>query len=197
MVRRTGDTSQSAEDYAAHLDGRLNALTRVLSVIARDPAAGMDLESLVAEELLAYAAHEDGQATISGPEVLLRLRTAETFGLAVHELATNAVKYGALASSNGTVAVRWAIEQGRADGTPRLIFDWIESHPLRPVLVPRPKGFGMSMLEDVLPYELEAVTTIALRPQGLSCRIVLPLTADCVRSVSETPGGPKRSGDVP
>ncbi|WP_162559842.1 PAS domain S-box protein [Methylobacterium radiodurans] len=192
LARRTGDTSLTAEDYAAHLDGRLNALTRVLGVIGQDPGAGISLESLVAEELLTNIAHEGEQAFISGPEVLLQPRAAETFGLALHELATNAVKYGALTSAQGRVTVRWWIEGEERQGADRLIFDWVETGAQHPVLAPQPGGFGMSLLQDTLPYELEAETTIAFTPQGLACRIALPVTPRVLRSVEDARSEPLR-----
>lgn len=192
LARRTGDTSLTAEDYAAHLDGRLNALTRVLGVIARDPGAGISLESLVAEELLTNIAHEGEQAFISGPEVLLQPRAAETFGLALHELATNAVKYGALTSAKGRVTVRWWTEGEERQGAARLVFDWVETGAQQPVLAPQPGGFGMSLLQDTLPYEFEAETTIAFTPQGLTCRIALPLTPRVIRSVEDDGSEPPR-----
>lgn len=181
MARRTGDTSLTAEDYAAHLDGRLNALTRVLTMITRDPSAGISLEHLVAEELLANVAHEGEQTSISGPDVLLQPGVAETFGLALHELATNAIKYGALSAPGGRVAVRWWIESADTDAPPHLVFDWVETGNQRPVPAPRPRGFGMSLLEDQLPHELEAETRLAFTPQGFSCRITLPLMRRLVR----------------
>lgn len=192
LARRTGDTSLTAEDYAAHLDGRLNALTRVLGVIARDPGTGISLEGLVAEELLTNIAHEGEQAFISGPEVLLQPRAAETFGLALHELATNAVKYGALTSPRGRITVRWWIEDEEREGVARLVFDWVETGAQQPVPAPRPSGFGMSLLQDTLPYELEAETTIAFTPQGLTCRIAFPLTPRVIRSSEDDRSEPPR-----
>ncbi len=181
IARRTDDTSQTAEDFAAHLDGRLGAFSRVLGVITRDPAAGISLESLVAEELLAYVAREGEQASISGPEILLQPKAAETFGLALHELATNAIKYGALTSPRGRVTVRWWVESDGAEDEPRLEFDWSETGG-EPVLPPQTSGFGMNLLENTLPHALGAETVIAFTPQGLTCRITIPLTTRLVQA---------------
>ena len=121
IARRTAETSASVEDYAMHLEGRLSAFGRVQAAVTRDPSAGVGLATLVAEELLAHAAHEGKQATISGPSINLRPKAAETFALAVHELTTNAVKYGALSKSDGRVRIGWRIKQ--AEGAPILLFD--------------------------------------------------------------------------
>ena len=175
IAQRTGETSQSVADYAMHLDGRLNAFSRVESAIAGDPGAGIDLESLVADELLASIAHEGEQAHISGPAVLLQPRAATTFGLALHELATNAIKFGALSRPGGQVSVTWWIEEAVDGGVSRLLFEWTETGGQRPVLAPRPRGFGMNMLERTLPFELDAETTLAFAARGVTCRIILPL----------------------
>src|SRR3712207_5418388 len=105
IARRTGETSTTVEDYAMHLDGRLNAFARTQALVTRDPEAGVDLEYLVADELLAYHAKEADQVRISGPPIRLQPKAAETLGLAVHELATNAVKHGALRARQGRVEV--------------------------------------------------------------------------------------------
>jgi two-component system CheB/CheR fusion protein len=103
-ARRTAETSTTVEDFAAHLEGRLAALGRVQATVTRDPASGVSLATLVAEELLAHAAHEGEQATISCPTIKLRPKAAETLALAVHELSANAVKDGALSKTIGRVA---------------------------------------------------------------------------------------------
>jgi PAS domain S-box-containing protein len=109
IARRTGDTSATVEDYAAHLQGRISSLARTQNVLTRTPGSGVNLEELVGDELLAHAVQED-QVTIGGPAVRLQGKAAETLGLALHELATNAVKYGALAVPGGGLSVTWAIE---------------------------------------------------------------------------------------
>ena len=79
IARRTGETSESVEDYAMHLDGRLDALARTQALVTRDPQAGIDLEYLVAEELLAHAAHEGEQVTIAGPPIRLKAEGGREF----------------------------------------------------------------------------------------------------------------------
>src|SRR3712207_1903194 len=122
IARRTAETSASVEDYAMHLDGRLNAFARTQAILTRNPAAGVDLAYIIAEELLSYDAHEGRQVSISGPSVRLQPAAAETFALAVHELATNAVKYGALSSPEGRIGVHWRYAD--AASPPQLTFQW-------------------------------------------------------------------------
>jgi two-component system, chemotaxis family, CheB/CheR fusion protein len=174
IARRTAETSDSVDDYAMHLDGRLNAFARTQAFVTRNPAAGVDLETLVAEELVSYHAHEGEQVSISGPPVRLCAKPAETFALAVHELATNAVKYGALSADGGRIAVSWSIEG--SDGTRDLTFAWSETGaPVAPT-APRRKGFGTELLERTLAYELGARTRLSFDPGGFRCTIEVPLT---------------------
>jgi two-component system CheB/CheR fusion protein len=174
IARRTAETSASVEDYAMHLEGRLSAFGRVQAAVTRDPSAGVGLATLVAEELLAHAAHEGKQATISGPSINLRPKAAETFALAVHELTTNAVKYGALSKSDGRVRIGWRIKQ--AEGAPILLFDWKETGSPANGGGPKRRGFGTELLERTLSYELKAQTSIVFGKDGLRCTIELPLT---------------------
>jgi PAS domain S-box-containing protein len=174
IVRRTVQTSTSVEDYAMHLDGRINAFARVQTAVARDPGAGLDLTGLVADELLTYAAHEGEQVRIEGPAVRLQPKAAETLGLAVHELATNALKHGALSVPHGRIRVTWRVDNGAE--MPRLVFEWKESGVADRAVKRRRQGFGTDLLERTLAYELKAQVTQAFDPDGLRCTIELPLT---------------------
>src|SRR5207244_9177512 len=95
--------SGTVAEYAMHLDGRLNAFARTQAMVTRDPEGGIDLEYLLVEELLAYNAHEGEQVRVAGPPVRFQPKAAETFALAIHELATNALKYGALSQPTGRI----------------------------------------------------------------------------------------------
>ncbi|MEH3147636.1 MAG: PAS domain-containing protein [Methylobacterium frigidaeris] len=179
IVRHSAETSGSIEEYVMHLDGRLGAVSRVQSAVIRNPAGGLSLAMLVADELLACGAHEGEQARIAGPPVLLHARAAEVVGLALHELATNAVKFGALSDPAGRIAVTWKVEP--AEPVPILVLDWVESGVALPQGYPPRRGFGLGVLEQRLPHDLDARTAVAFTPRGLACRIALPLTPRVVR----------------
>lgn len=178
IARRTGETSESVEEYAMHLDGRLNSFARTQAMVTRNPTSGVDLETLVAEELLSYHAREGEQVRISGPPLRLCSKAAETFALAVHELATNAVKYGALSGRNGRVDIAWTIRA--SNGERRLDFEWKESGVTLDGEGPSRQGFGTELLERSLPYELGATSTLAFQGDGIRCTIVVPLNARIV-----------------
>jgi len=172
IARRSAQTSTTVEEYAMHLDGRLSAFARTQAFVTRDPEAGVDLEYMVVEELLAYHAREGEQLQVSGPAIRLQLKPAETLALALHELATNAVKYGALSKPDGQVAVTWQID--RSDGTPQLVIEWLERNGPK-VGEPSRRGFGSELLEQTLAFELKARTALSFHSGGLHCKIVVPL----------------------
>jgi two-component system CheB/CheR fusion protein len=172
IVGRTVRSSDTVEDLAAHLDGRLNNLARTQGVFTRSGAEAIDLEELVVEEMVAVAARDD-QVTIEGPEVRLRRHAAETFGLALHELATNAVKYGALADGKGRLSITWGVVNTSTG--PRLSLEWRESAVRALDVAPMRTGFGRELIEKGLPYELGAMTSLEFARGGVRARIELPL----------------------
>ncbi|MGY3444769.1 CheR family methyltransferase [Bradyrhizobium sp. USDA 4473] len=179
IARRSAETSSSVEEYSSHLDGRLNAFARTQSLVTRDPESGVDLEYLVVEELLAYNAHEGEQLQVSGPPVRLQPKAAETFALAIHELATNALKYGALSQATGRIDVSWRFD---GDSDPQqLMFDWRERGGPA-VSSPRRKGFGSELLERTLAFEFKGKTTLAFNSSGLHATIAIPMSARVVHT---------------
>jgi two-component system, chemotaxis family, CheB/CheR fusion protein len=179
IARRSAQTSSTVDEYAAHLDGRLGAFARTQAAATRDPGAGMDLEFLLADELMAYHAREGEQVHISGPALRLQGKAAETLSLAVHELATNAVKYGALSQPSGRVEISWRIDD--SVDPPELIFDWREKGG-PPVKPPKRSGFGTEILERTLAFELKGRASLLFNPSGIHFTIVVPLSRGIVHS---------------
>ncbi|TNC05169.1 PAS domain S-box protein [Methylobacterium terricola] len=172
LVRHSAEPHSSSADYVAHLDGRLNAFARVVSAVARDPSGGIALGGLITDELLACVGAQDDRVRVAGPHLLLQSKAAEVFGLAVHELATNALKYGALATNRGQVQISWRVEDN--EGAPQLVLMWRESRLSQPIAPPAHRGFGLTMLESTLPRELHAQTTVDFASDGLICTMILP-----------------------
>ncbi|WP_407118898.1 CheR family methyltransferase [Bradyrhizobium sp. LMG 9283] len=173
IARRSAESSATVEGYASHLDGRLNAFARTQALVTRDPEGGVDLEYLVVEELLAYNAREGEQMRVSGPKVRFQPKAAETFALAIHELATNALKYGALSQPAGRIEINWRFDE--AIEPAELVFEWRERGG--PQVKPPPrKGFGTELLERTLAFELKGQTTMAFNSVGLQCTITIPVS---------------------
>ena len=173
ITQRTAESSESVEEMAAHLSGRLEAFARVQSAVTRNPDAGVSLRSLVDDELLAHAVHEGDGLAVQGPDVALRPKAAESISLALHELATNAVKHGALSNHNdGHIAIKWKLN-GRVPERD-LSFEWTERNGNGELPEPTRHGFGMELLTRILPYDLGAKTNVEFRDDGLRFQMDLP-----------------------
>jgi two-component sensor histidine kinase len=171
IVRRSSETAESAEEFAVHLEGRIAALARTQGSLAAAGQAGVEFEDLVRTELMANAV-PDARFLVDGPPVRLHSKGAETIALAIHELATNSLKFGALTAPNGYLAVTWATQRA---APPRLRVNWMESGVTIASLAPRKRGFGQELIESTLPYELNANTRLTFTPGGVQCLIDVPL----------------------
>lgn len=171
---RTFEQGGPAEEIADRFRGRLDAMARLQVVLSRDAARMADLEEMLRDELSSVGAAEGPTVAVAGPKVALDHRTAEALGMALHELATNALKYGALKTAGATLAVRWTIG---TDDRGRRVLDLLWQEDGVPVPPPRPTraGFGRELIEDALPYRLHAKTSLALLPGGIRCTISVPL----------------------
>lgn len=167
VFARTIETAETLQSAADHLTGRLDTLGRYQSLLGRRPDGVVDLEMLVWDELLTLGFDGSSRVTVRGSTVLLPLKVAELVGIAVHELATNAVKFGALAVHDGRLAVSWEI----LPETMGLSLKWVETGVAVVASAPLRKGFGREYIEAALPYELNAKTSFELRPGGLLCQI--------------------------
>ena len=176
VLTRTLESSSDLDHFATHLAGRIEALARTQSVAARTAEGFVMLEELVYQELTAHGGQDERQIVVEGPPVALRPKMADAIGLAIHELTTNSIKYGALASPSGVVGVSWRVEpDDREAAQDRVILIWKESGVPLTDLRPTRRGFGRELIEQGLPYELGAVTSLAFRPGGVRCAIEFSL----------------------
>ena len=176
IARRTAERSATVDDMSFHFQGRLDAFSRVQAIVTRSPEAGVDLASLIEDELLAHAAREGEALLIEGPDVCLKPRAAESLSLAIHELATNAVKYGALGAQHGRIFIHWDWLQ--QDGSRMLRLVWEENGVDMPAEEPKRHGFGLELLKRTLPYDLRAETRVDFRPAGLRFEMTMPAGSD-------------------
>ena len=171
ITRRTAQSSGSVAEMEAQLSGRLDAFGRVQAAVTRSPDEGVDLRSLVTDELLAHGLKHGESVAIEGPEVRLNTKTAESISLAVHELATNAVKHNGLGENGGKVGVSWKLV---GDRTPALRFDWKEQSGNGEISPPKRTGFGFELLTRGLPYDLGGKTELKFEPGGVHFRMDVP-----------------------
>lgn len=153
------------------LDTRLAALSRVQGMLSETNGEKIEFSGVVHRELDAVG--NERQVTINGPEVLISPERIQTLALAVHELATNSVKYGALRYESGRLDVKWRIERRDGD-TEHLVLDWAESGlPAAPDATHQ--GYGRELIEQTLVVALRAKTSIDFKPDGIACHIDMPL----------------------
>ena len=175
VARRTVRESGTAEDYILHLDGRLDAISRTHVMMMANPESGVGLVHLVADTMRAHAAHEGEQVRILGPAFLLRDKAAEWLGLAIHELAMNAVEHGALSVPDGRITVAWRVEPSEAGDALR--FEWLEENVPMLEASPQRSGFGTELIKCVLSQELGTAASLAFSPKGVRCTIFVPISA--------------------
>jgi two-component system CheB/CheR fusion protein len=164
LVRRTRETSGNLESFCAHLEGRLDAYARLVSDLGAENGKGISLAYIVAETLGTCDAREGNRLEIHGPDVRLLGKAAESLGLAIHELATNALEHGALAQG-GAISVSWTVDDA-------LHFVWKED--VRRPWKLGPDGFGFQLLKRGLPFDLNARVQNYFAGQHLIWAIDIP-----------------------
>jgi two-component system CheB/CheR fusion protein len=163
-LHMAADGRDSAE-AAWHLTGRIGAIGRAALASAR---CGVDLESLVRDELRDCAAGRERE-DVEGPNIRLNARSAQLVSLAVHELATNAIKFGALCQAQARLQVRWRQDERT------LHFEWRELGIQLPAQAPR-AGFGSLLVKRLIAAELRGRGEMVFSDQGLHCYIDVPLS---------------------
>ena len=183
VVRSTADKTARASadlpDFRARFRDRLEALARVQGLLSRlNDLDRVTFDEVIRTELSAMDGGSD-RITLEGPaDVRLRSSTVQTLAMALHELATNAVKYGALGQPAAHLTVTWSLEPAGAGGKPWLHVDWRESGVTIPAngMVSRGTGQGRELIERALPYQLGAKTSYTLGPEGVHCAISVPVS---------------------
>jgi two-component sensor histidine kinase len=158
---------QDSEDGALHLAGRVGAIGRAA---VAPIAGGADLESLVLDELLAQGAYR-APIVIDGPEVCLNAKAAELMRLVVHELATNAIKFGALSQPQTQLRVLWWFT---GSGDSRLHFVWSEDGVQMASAARRNPGFGSQVVKHLIASELRGRGDMLFLTKGVLCTIDIP-----------------------
>ena len=154
------------ETFVEAVTGRVSALARAHSLLAQNRWSGASLRKVVQDEVSAY--ERPGQVQYSGPDLMLSPKAVQPIGLLIHELATNAVKYGALSTVKGKVRVEWKLKGGDM-----LFLKWQESHgPL--VAPPKQKGFGSNLITTVTGLQLGGDVEIDWAPEGIVVTASLP-----------------------
>jgi len=179
IITQTPKAGISLADFVAAFDGRIKSLARTHELLSDNHWQDVSLAEVVRREIAPYAA---GNATILGPGVTLKPAAAQAVATVLHELATNAAKYGAFSRPSGRLFVGWGwLNNGSHD---RLAIQWQESSGPA-VSIPRQTGFGTSVIRELIPFELGGTVDLTFASNGLQCRLEIP--SDWVSS--DAPGG--------
>lgn len=171
MARQTARHAGSIGGFLNQFNARLQALAASHDLLVRESWYGASLGELIQSQLSGHIERSAGQVAIEGPAVALKPEAAQNLGLALHELASNAERYGSLSVPSGRVSITWSRCKS-ADGN-ALELDWREQ--LGPkVKVRRKKGFGSMVIEQNLARALDAEVNMDFDPDGLRCHIVIP-----------------------
>lgn len=174
IMGSTARSSDTIEDFKTALIGRIGALAKTHLLLAEEGRT-VAFADILHSELDAFDDGSEARVHLTGPTVEMSSQLAVSLGMAIHELTTNAAKYGALSVYGGKVDVTWTvtIEAERR----RLDFDWVESGGPR-VGPPKRKGFGSRLLEFVLPGQIQAKTYVEFNPEGVHVHCTVPMPAE-------------------
>lgn len=178
VARRSIGPSAGRDEY----ESRLSALGRVQGFLSRSAFYAVPLAELVTAELDAVGSGSSSKVVVAGPPVTLPGEGVQTIALALHELATNAAKYGAIAQASGQLSVTWDVQANDTSSGERLVIEWRESGVSMPPGPPSRHGYGSELITRALPYQLSAETLLEFSDDGVHCRIALPGSAFSVAS---------------
>lgn len=169
LVRASATEGSSVQDFAVALERRIQAMALAHSLLAGERWEGASLRRLITEEIALLAHDVPTRVDLAGDDVTLTPFEALSLSLVVHELVTNAIKYGAFSSGGGTVSIGWSV----AKDPSRLLLSWIERGGPAPAAA-KP-GFGMTLIQRTVQYELQGTANLVIEPTGIRWDLVVPM----------------------
>jgi two-component sensor histidine kinase/CheY-like chemotaxis protein len=166
--------SAGADDFLERFGDRVQALAASQDLLVQTDWEGADLAALIESQLLHFKDLVGERIMLGGPKVELAPRAAQTLGMALHELATNAAKYGALSNGNGSVEICWQLTQGEEE--PHLAIEWTEKDG-PPVVAPKRLGFGRRVAKTLVESALGAQVTLDYAETGVRWTLRCPLSS--------------------
>ena len=159
------------DSFVDSLEGRIRALSATHDLLTQSEWGTTPVKLVVEAELAPYAQDVDRHVDMAGPDVELAPNDALSLGLAIHELATNAAKYGALSTVNGRVSVTWDME---GDSTARIVWKEQGGPPID-TDARRKRGFGTDLIEKIVAHELRNPVDLSFEPTGVRCSLLIPV----------------------
>ncbi len=168
IVSLTRRRATTLDEFAEGIDGRIRAISATHDLLTQSEWGTTPIRSVIEAELAPYARSE-GSLELAGPTVELAPNDALSLGLAIHELATNATKYGGLSSPEGKVRITWALDRDDLASV-----RWVESGG-PPVPARRSRGFGTDLIEKIVAHELRHPVDLRFDETGVSCTLYVPV----------------------
>ncbi|MFN3226448.1 MAG: HWE histidine kinase domain-containing protein [Hyphomicrobiales bacterium] len=168
IVAQTGDGSATVAEFATEVGGRIQALARAHDQLTNDQWSPTSLKAMLENEVEAYLGDKAKRVRLDGPRVLLDPQSFTTMALVFHEMVTNSAKYGALSDSRGNIKIDW-----RLDSTGSLVVEWSEKGG-PPVKAPSRRGFGSTIIERSIPFELQGEASIDYSVTGVRAKFLVP-----------------------
>jgi two-component sensor histidine kinase len=170
MIERSGDEWGSLVEARQALLDRLQSMMESQELISQTNWRGVAIADLIAHQLKPYLTNHKNR--IEGPEIVLNPNATQAFSMVIHELTTNAIKYGALSVPEGSVTVSWRRREAMTGE--ELVLQWSEKGGPE-VKLPHREGYGTKLIHGLLKYEFNGAVDQRYVPEGLTCEILLPL----------------------
>jgi PAS domain S-box-containing protein len=168
VAMHTRQSNRTMDEFVKALDGRLQSMAAAHALLSQSRWYGVGLTDLIRRQLAPYTT--DANTTVSGPDIMLKPPQTQALAMVIHELVTNAAKYGALSIPDGRVLVNWSLTgPGKA-----LVITWRELGGPS-VAAPAHWSYGSSLIRDLIPHELDGLVELTFPAEGTRCEIVIPL----------------------
>jgi two-component sensor histidine kinase len=170
VAKHTRQSNRTMDEFLMALDGRIQAMATAHSLLSQSRWCGVGLTDLIRRQLAPYTT--GANTTFSGPEVMLTSAQTQVVAMVIHELVTNAAKYGALSRPDGRVSVNWDLASANVAAT--LTITWRElGGP--PIAAPVQPSYGSRLIRGLIPYELGGTVDLKFPADGAFCKIAIPL----------------------
>jgi two-component sensor histidine kinase len=170
VIKHTRRRCGTMEEFVKSLDGRIQSMAAAHSLLSKSRWGGVGITNLIRHQLAPYTT--DANTSLNGPDVMLTVAESQALAMVFHELVTNAVKYGALSSPEGSVAVSWDCTGDDLTAVLRILWRELGGPP---IVAPVQSGYGSGVIRNLIPYELGGTVDLTFPSDGAWCKIEIPL----------------------
>jgi len=188
ISRRTARTATTMEEFESRFGQRLQGLAASHDVLVRNSWQGAPLADLMRQHLMPFLDIQSSRVEFTGPDLVVTAEATQAIGLAIHELATNAIKYGALSVPSGKVKISWAFDS-ESFASRALLLKWVEQGGPR-VVPPSRNGFGHLVIGEMMERSLNAKVALEFVACGLEWSVSIPATSLVIEAQTGTEAGP-------